>query len=95
MRTRLNVRDSDATLIVRAAHTHSPGSDLTAAAAVELERPYLVTAGDPVVTASWLSALTAPGRPIALNVAGPRESNQPGIYEVARALLLAVLGATR
>jgi hypothetical protein len=91
LRTRLNVRDSDATLVVRAPGTDSPGTELTLAIAEELGRPLLVTEGDPTDVRRWLTQLPADGRPITLNVAGPRESNQPGIYRATRALLKMVL----
>jgi hypothetical protein len=88
VRTQLNVRDSDATLIVRDAETWSPGSDLTLATARALERPVLVTDGDADEATAWLQEL---GGTITLNVAGPRESGQPGVYGVTRRLLLDVL----
>ena len=93
-RTRLNVRDSHATLIVRSPDASSVGTRLTEATAVALGRPLLVTTGDPgdpgdpddVVP--WLLGL---GRGITLNVAGPRESEQPGAYATTVALLRAVV----
>lgn len=87
VRTRRNVRDSDATLVVR--HSASPGTDLTEQSARRLGRPILVTRGDPAEVSAWLAAL-GPG--IVLNVAGPRESEQPGAYDAARRLLRTVLG---
>lgn len=87
MRTRLNVRDSDATLIVRPADTVSPGTDLTEEIARELGRPCLVSTGDPGPALEWLEAI---GTGLVLNVAGLRESEHPGIYELTRALLEAV-----
>ena len=88
LRTWLNVRDSSATLIVRGATVTSPGSDLTRRAAARLGRPCLVTTGDPDEVLAWLAGL---GRRPVLNVAGPRESEQPGVYTLTRALLDAVL----
>jgi hypothetical protein len=87
-RTRLNVRDSDATLIVWDGRTPSPGTQLTIDVARELGRPFLVTDGDVGRTQAWLDELPAP---IVLNVAGPRESNCPGTYARTAALLLGVL----
>ena len=46
VRTRLNVRDSDATLIVWDGRTPSPGTQLTMEVAQELGRPLLITSGD-------------------------------------------------
>ncbi|KQY62416.1 YpsA SLOG family protein [Nocardioides sp. Root140] len=87
VRTRLNVRGSDATLVVREA-VRSPGTDLTLALAEELGRPCLVTAGDTDAVTAWLEGLALG---LTLNVAGPRESEQPGSYAATRALLEQVL----
>lgn len=89
VRTRLNVRDSDATLIVWDRETPSPGTQMTIAAAQELGRPLLVTSGHIEATQAWLDALSTP---VVLNVAGPRESNCPGTYASTVELLRAVLG---
>lgn len=87
-RTRLNVRDSDATLIVWDGRTHSPGSQLAIDSARELGRPLLVTGGGVGEVSGWLATLHTP---VVLNVAGPRESNCPGSYARTAALLLGVL----
>lgn len=87
-RTELNVRDSDATLIVRLPGSTSPGTDLTLDTAARLGRPVLVTEGDAAQVSDWLGSLS-PG--IRLNVAGPRESEQPGLYDLTRELLRVAL----
>ena len=87
-RTQFNVRDSDATLIVRLPGSTSPGTDLTVETAARLGRPVLMTEGDVNEVSVWIGGLE-PG--ITLNVAGPRESEQPGVYELTRGLLRAVL----
>ena len=87
VRTRLNVRDSDATLVVRRPSVISPGTDLTVAIAGELDRPLLVTTGEVDVVRDWLAGLGD----VVLNVAGPRESQDPGIYDATRRLLGDVL----
>ena len=89
-RTRLNVRDSDATLIVtRGAPTG--GTALTVDIADELGRPVLVVDldgnPDPAEVREW----TGKAAPAVLNVAGPRESTVPGIYADARRFLRRVL----
>jgi hypothetical protein len=93
LRTEWNVRDSDATLLLRPASVGAPdpGSDWTAACAALLGRPCLVCdPGAPDVAAQiarWLGA-----HPIrTLNIAGPSETSCPGIEASARALLVAVL----
>lgn len=83
-RTRLNVRDSDATLIVWDGRTSSAGTQLTVEIAQELGRPMLVTSGDLGQTRAWLDGFSTP---VVLNVAGPRESNCPGSYLRTAALL--------
>ncbi len=92
-RTERNVRDSDATLIIarRAKGELTGGTALTRRIAVELGRPLLLA--DPTdpqaprAVAAWLER-NAVG---VLNVAGPRESTRPGIYDLAAELLRAVL----
>ncbi|MEE9317380.1 MAG: putative molybdenum carrier protein [Rhodospirillales bacterium] len=93
-RTRLNVRDSDATLII----TRGPlagGALLTAEEALKLGRPHRVAdldqAPDPRASARWIGETGAR----VLNVAGPRESEAPGITDAARAFLTAVLALIR
>lgn len=90
-RTRLNVRDSDATLVlVLSDLAASPGSRLTVEVAAELGRPLLVArADDAPAIASWLASFDAP---VVLNVAGPRESEAPGLYAAAYRTLTTVLG---
>jgi Circularly permutated YpsA SLOG family len=87
-RTRLNVRDSDATLIL-ARGEPTGGTALTVTYARQLAKPYrlvdldLDASVDATATAEWLrqSAIRV------LNVAGPRESNNPGVYAAARRFL--------
>jgi hypothetical protein len=88
VRTRRNVRDSDATLVIRGRGIESPGTDLSVITALELGRPLLTAHHDPAEVLAWLETL---GFGVTLNVAGPRESEQPGIYSMALALLTDVL----
>ncbi|MEQ6903070.1 putative molybdenum carrier protein [Nocardioides sp. YIM 152588] len=90
-RTLLNVRDSHATLIVRGADAASPGTDLTLRAAGRLRRPCLVTPGGTGTLAQIDAWLAAVGDGLTLNVAGPRESQQPGVYRTTRELLAVLL----
>jgi hypothetical protein len=88
-RTEWNVRDSDATLVLVRPGADSPGTALTIAVAAGLDRPHLVAnvvdAGEVHV---WVEQLPDG---IVLNVAGPRESEAPGIQAQAGRLLDAVL----
>jgi hypothetical protein len=78
-RTRLNVLMADATLVL-SAQPLSGGTALTARYALQHGRPCLVV--DPTEHGAletvqvWLSEI----EPMILNVAGPRESQQPGAY---------------
>lgn len=77
-RTKANVRDSDATLIVSIADELSGGSLATAKFAVELRRPWLHLSK----SADWRSRLDewiAQYSIGVLNVVGPRASKEPDV----------------
>ncbi len=81
-RTRWNVRDSDATLVLCFGEP-TGGTAATVKRAKGLGRPFLVLAPAPSAIPAareWLTRL--PVEPW-LNVAGPRESGQPGVYQAA------------
>ena len=85
-RTTWNVRDSDATLILHAGRVDR-GTALTERIAARRGRPVLrldVRTATASGLAEWIQAVGI----ARLNVAGPRESRSPGIYESARRLLL-------
>ncbi len=90
-RTRLNVRDSDATLILTRGRP-TGGTALTAECARALGRPHLVVdlagAIDLPAIREWLARHDVK----VLNVAGPRESSQPGTYEASVPVLRDLLG---
>ena len=90
-RTEWNVRDSDGTLVLTRGEPHG-GTAFTLDVARDLGRPALVLdpAGAPDTGAvrDWLKR----ERIGVLNVAGPRESGAPGIYEEALFFLRAALG---
>lgn len=102
-RTEWNVRDSDGTLIF----TRGPltgGTALTAELAEKYGRPHLVVdlegevgdvdaGGDHAVepTADRIADWLAEADLETLNVAGPRESGESGIYEEVRPIVRAVL----
>ncbi len=90
-RTRLNVRDSDGTLILcRGAPTG--GTGLTVAFAARTRRPHLIIDLDASPDHDRVSCWLRSTRIRVLNVAGPRESGCPGIYAGARAFLDRLLG---
>jgi hypothetical protein len=87
-RTVFNVRDSDATLILRD-KSISKGTDLTQRACKAFGKPYLIVDVNDVNTiAMWFSSFSIF---LILNIAGPRESESPGIYERTYKTLLFVL----
>ena len=96
-RTRLNVRDSDATLNV-ARGALSGGTALTARHARQLGRPCLIVdldaAEDGAARAARIAGWLREHAIRTLNVAGPRESGAPGIGRAARDLLDAVIACS-
>ena len=87
-RTRLNVRDSDMTLVIWSGDI-TPGSAMTVKEADRQGKPVVLlrlrartTPEDPAL---WISERVA-GVGV-LNIAGPRESRWPGIYAMARKFL--------
>jgi hypothetical protein len=96
VRTERNVRDSDATLIL----TFGPptgGTEWTRRSALSHGRPMLVLdlksldVPDAAAQASdWLATLT---QPVRLNVAGPRASKAPAIYQLARRVVTLILSS--
>ena len=87
-RTEWNVRDSDATLVLTRATASSPGTTVGIAAAETYAKLHLIVdidAPDAVAhIRAWLGA--NPGIQT-LSIGGPRESEAPGIYGAAFALL--------
>jgi len=93
VRTGLNVRDSDATLILSLGAL-TGGSALTMRRAHELARPVLhmdLKAMSPEEAIEELHAWLAAIRPMKLNIAGPRASKEPDLPEAVQRLLGATL----
>lgn len=92
VRTGLNVRDSDATLIVCRGQI-TGGTAYTLACAERNGRPshvwILGWPGGEEAAVAWVRAV----HPGTLNVAGPRESGAPGIQEEARSALSGLFDA--
>ena len=90
VRTEWNVRDSDGTLILTVGPL-TGGTALTESFARRLGKPCWVIdlqqSADVGPVADWLAAATIN----ILNVAGPRESTQPGIYQQSVEFLRDVL----
>ncbi len=103
-RTKANVRDSDATLVLVVTTPLSPGTQLTVDAARKFGRPFKVVCmrdADAVAQIrDWMLRLESTVRPddasaLLLNVAGPRESKSPGIFVRARQILVQVFASLR
>ena len=85
------MRDSDATLIISKSPTLTGGSAYTRRCAEQLDQPWLhVHPGndDPQTIKDFLER----HRVKTLNVAGPRASTEPGIYQYATQVLERSLG---
>jgi len=97
-RTEWNVRDSDGTLILARGRRLTGGTALTEQLAERYGRPVLAvdlrTENGPDPAIAWLEENAI----ATLNIAGPRESQQPGIHDLAQAfmdrLIEALVGET-
>jgi hypothetical protein len=89
-RTRCNVLDSDGTLVLTRGRP-TGGTALTVQIAAENRKPYRVVdlsrPADPAEVRSWCQTHQIQ----VLNVAGARESEQPGVYVQAAEFLRALL----
>lgn len=87
-RTEWNVRDADGTLVVNRGPLVG-GTAQTVEVAARLGKPYLVVdlAQSPEPARTQVRAWLRAHRIQTLNVAGPRESKSPGIYQQAQQFL--------
>ena len=90
LRTEWNVRDSDGTLILHRGALRG-GTALTRRLARRLGRPLLAVDLVAPPAAGAVRAWLAHERIATLNVAGPRESEQPGIHAASATFLREVL----
>ncbi len=83
VRTEKNVKESDGTLVLTGCGPAGAGTALTIRFAQKLKKPFLVLAlsegSDFEAVKRWIEAENIK----VLNVAGPRESDDPGIYHRA------------
>jgi hypothetical protein len=93
-RTRWNVRDSDGTLVLTEGEP-TGGTALTVEAAKGMGRPLLVLDLDLRPPLEEVEAWLLAHRIRVLNVAGPRESQKPGIYRRAYAFVENLLDKAR
>ena len=87
VRTRLNVLESDGTLIINIGPLKS-GTALTAKIAHENSKPLMIIHLDQDYQTGALINWLNENRVQILNIAGPRESKIPGIHEQAKTYLL-------
>lgn len=93
VRTRKNIQDSDGTLIISRGRL-SGGSLLTRTLAIELKKPFChidLLLSEDFEGALAVNAFIQDNDIRTLNVAGPRSSQQPGIYQDVKTILEAVL----
>lgn len=90
-RTRLNVQDSDGTLIINRGVLDG-GTAITLRFAQDLKKPVLVINLEQQQIPGEISAWLSDQQIKVLNIAGPRESKRPGIYTESKKLLLKLLG---
>ena len=97
-RTEWNVRDSDATLFITDGKGLPASIGTTRALhwARQHGKPFLILdasePGAPARAAAWLKQQKARfGTALVLGIGGPRESEAPGIYALAKALIAATL----
>jgi len=95
-RTEWNVRDADATVIFSVAPTLAGGSQQTAEFALRWGKPclHLSRERDGAAAAEMLSGFLATHRVKTLNVAGPRQSEEPDVAGFCRQTLERVLLGT-
>jgi hypothetical protein len=91
-RTTLNVRDADATIVIYPSDGKiSPGTQLTISTAKKLKKPYFLL-GDKSVSGAlkWLNKNFQGD--IEVNFAGPRASEVPGVYDIAKSIVTRIIG---
>jgi hypothetical protein len=96
-RTKLNVRDSDATLILSTGELDG-GTLQTLRFAHALQRPHLVIQLDESTaeeSAKLITAWLIEGQFTTINIAGPREEKRPGIYALVAAVLEHCIGRSQ
>jgi hypothetical protein len=92
-RTRLNVHDSDGTLILVADtsfHTAN-GTQLTIEEAKKIGKPFLILILAKPYTLDFLQRWIEDNKIETLNIAGPRESQSPGVTHLASQFLEEIL----
>ena len=95
-RTKLNIVQSNVTLLFTLSEKLTPGSRLTMQTAARVGRPLLwipTTVGEPIHHVASILGFINHFTPSVVNVAGSRESKSPGIGEHTRSILTMALGS--
>jgi len=85
-----NIRDSDATLILNLGPL-TRDSKLCYDFAEDYKKPYLVCRFDAAISLPKVDERLKKIAPKTLNIAGPREEERPGIYEMSHGFLIQLL----
>lgn len=82
-RTKFNIRDSDATLIIIPVipNNASDGTQLTINEVTRCKKPFLIIGLNKAFNFDEILIWIIENKITTLNIAGPRESNAPGIYQ--------------
>lgn len=103
-RTRWNVEHSDATLILSFAQELEGGTQRTRQYCMNVRKPFFIDNpskpkmdGKRMAVFKWLEDVSHEngGKPLILNVAGPRESKLPGIAEASEGYVARIIAAQR
>lgn len=103
-RTRWNAEHSDATLILAFCDRLEGGTQRTRQYCMNVRKPVFVdnpaepkTDGDRLAVFKWLEKVCRKngGRPLVLNVAGPRESKEPGLAAAVEKYILQVISTDK
>lgn len=89
-RTSLNVRDSDATLIMKSGFM-TPGTKLTVKVCRKKTKYYVICDPNKMHHMPRVVKFIIEQEVCVLNIAGPRESSRPGIYNQAKLFITDVL----
>ena len=93
-RTKRNVEDTEATLILFI-NNYDGGTKYTYDYANIIKKPVLTVDIDQIVDLNEITSWLNQNNFNLLNIAGPRESKQPGIYSKARAVLSELLNTLK